>query len=176
MTGLQSSTLTSQATVQASTLLALPFQASTLRASPFQASTVQVSTSQKSRSACDSIGAIMLFFFTALLLSGCAQIRLMTYPPEFTYLDTASVKSTMHEIARSVTQLDELARKSEQSQMPAHYQDKILSRLQNLESLAVAISPGSTAVETGGLATNHLLIDEHIDDFIGQIMRARQLA
>jgi hypothetical protein len=113
-----------------------------------------------------------------LVLSGCAKIRLLTYPPEFTYLDSNTTKGVMHEMAFSLAALDNLVQQAAKDSNSARYQPLILSQLQNIESLATSISSGSA--EKGleadaGRMTNHLLIDEHIDDFIAQIMRAERL-
>lgn len=115
----------------------------------------------------------------AFLASGCAQVRLLTYPAEFTYLDSDSVKGVMHEMAVSLGTLDNLVRQSTQSPEDRDNRPAILAQLQNIESMASSLSASTTDQGAEGQArpvTNHLLIDEHIDDFIGQIMRARLLA
>lgn len=116
---------------------------------------------------------------TALLLSGCTQIRMLTYPPDFSYLDSASVKGTMHEMAISLQHLDDLVVRTSREPDDPGYRDSILAELQTLETLATSISTrsGNAMVDREReTLTNHLLIDEHIDEFIGQIMHARLLA
>jgi hypothetical protein len=57
---------------------------------------------------------------------------------------------------------------------------EILNEMTLLEEFAISISPktsGTSDSEFSELpATNHLLIDQNIDDFIGEIMKARTLA
>lgn len=114
-----------------------------------------------------------------VLLAGCVKIRMLTYPTEFTYLDSGSVKGVMHEMAISLSRIDDLVRRSAGDDDVSRYQDDILTELQSVESLALSLSSSTTDTTTDGDArpvTNHLLIDEHIDEFIGQIMQARLLA
>ncbi len=117
----------------------------------------------------------VLLFFT-LLLNGCAKIRLLTYPAEFTYLDENTTKGVMHDMAISLSTLDQLVQQAADDADADRYQPLILAQLQNIETLATSVSSHSPAKSLEGddrPMTNHLLIDEHIDDFIGQIMKAK---
>ena len=117
----------------------------------------------------------ILLSFT-LLFSGCARIRLLTYPPEFTYLDSDTAKGVMHEMAISLSTLDQLVQQATENSDKVRYRPLILSQLQNIETLATSVSSHSTGRTLEGddrPKTNHLLIDEHIDDFIAQVMKAR---
>lgn len=114
-----------------------------------------------------------------LLLAGCVKIRMLTYPSEFTYLDSGSVKGTMHEMALSLSRIDTLVQQTAGEADTSSYQADILAELQTVEALATSLSSSTTGTSDDGRSrpvTNHLLIDEHIDDFIGQIMHARLLA
>lgn len=114
-----------------------------------------------------------------VLLAGCVKIRMLTYPSEFTYLDSDSVKGVMHEMAISLSRIDTLVRQSNDEPNPSRYQSDILAELQNVEMQATSLSSSTSGTTPDGQArptTNHLLIDEHIDDFIEQIMHARMLA
>ncbi len=120
--------------------------------------------------------ALSILLSFTLLLSGCAQIRLLTYPPEFTYLDSDTAKGVMHEMAINLSTLDELVQQAVSSSDSDRYQPLILAQLQNMESLATSVSSHTTGKTLEGddrLVTNHLLIDEHIDDFMAQIMKAK---
>ncbi len=113
-----------------------------------------------------------------LLLAGCVKIRMLTYPSEFTYLDSGSVKGIMHEMALSLSRIDTLVQQSSDDTNASRYQPDVLAELQKMETLASSLSSSTTGTTVDGKArpvTNHLLIDEHIDDFIGQIMHARLL-
>lgn len=120
--------------------------------------------------------ALSILLFFTLLLTGCAKIRLLTYPSEFTYLDADTTKGVMHEMAISLSALDELVQQAADTPDSDRYQPLILAQLQNIETLATSVSPnagGKTLEGDDRPVTNHLLIDEHIDDFIGQIMKAK---
>lgn len=110
---------------------------------------------------------------TALLVSSCVQVRLLTYPAEFNWLDSTSVKGTMREMATGMRKLDHLI------DQVAGGQEAILNELSTIEAQAISLSSSTTGLSEDGMSrpvTNHLLIDENIDDFIEQIMRARLLA
>lgn len=120
--------------------------------------------------------ALSILLSFTLLLSGCAKIQLLTYPSEFTYLDADTTKGVMHEMAISLSALDELVQQAARNSDSDRYQPLILAQLQNIEALATSVSSHATGKTLEGddrPVTNHLLIDEHIDDFIGQIMKAK---
>lgn len=117
-----------------------------------------------------------------LLLSGCAQIRLLTYPAEFTWIGNAELTSTMQDMAISMGKLTELANEASNSNDASgssQRQDSVLGELDRLEKLAGAFLGSSSKSNTENAtlpATNHLLIDDHIEDFLADITRAKFLA
>jgi hypothetical protein len=125
---------------------------------------------------------LMVVLFGTATLAGCAQIRRVTYPADFVWLDGRQVEGTMHSMANSMQRLQQLA-EHDATEVPTGgttpRQAAVLDELSRLESLAISLS-GSTARQTPAgdpqPTTNHLLIDEHIDDFIEQILHARLLA
>lgn len=122
---------------------------------------------------------IAIALSATLILSGCVQIRLITYPAEFKWLDPSTIQNTMYDLASSMGTLEvlvDLATDSNDTQMN---NDNILAELSKVELLASSLvrstsDPIGDSAETP--VTNHLLIDEHIDEFIDQVMRARFLA
>ena len=125
---------------------------------------------------------VVMAFLCGILLTGCAQIRLLTYPKEFNWLDPNDVKSVMHAMALSMNRLHVLAAPLPTDASPDNsdeLQSSILEELTLLDELAVSVMGGNNDPlidEYSGPTTNHLLIDEHIDEFISQIQRARWLA
>lgn len=108
-----------------------------------------------------------------LLLTSCMQVRLLTYPESFTWIGEEDVQSTMHSMAQSMKNLNTLVR---EEQSPSSHRDDILRELDNLEYVAASLSvsvPLSNSDRSQVPATNHLLIDEHMDDFLEDILRAR---
>lgn len=127
---------------------------------------------------CRRTTLLSISLIVTLLLAGCVKIRMLTYPSEFTYLDSGSVKGIMHEMALSLSRIDTLVQQSSKDTDASRYQPEVLAELQKMETLASSLSSSTTGTTVDGNerpVTNHLLIDEHIDDFIGQIMHARLL-
>jgi len=85
----------------------------------------------------------------------------------------------MHSMYQSMQRLDSLLESENQAldnigQTPN--QNDIINELQRLEIIATSIAPRSNAptdTERDVPVTNHLLIDQHMDDFISEIAQAR---
>jgi hypothetical protein len=86
---------------------------------------------------------------------GCAQIRKATYPRDYVYLERKQLRSKMALFSFYVRQLDEVL--PDYSIANGGQQQRILDLLNNIKDL--------TAELGGGVTTNHLVIDEHIDQF-----------
>lgn len=111
-------------------------------------------------------------------LAGCAEVRLLTYPEEFVYLDRGDVSSIMHRMARSMVRLDELVQSGE---VGAPARRAVMAELDVLESEAQRLNYNTAFSaeerDAGSLpATNHLLFDDYVGDFLEQLDRARLLA
>lgn len=121
--------------------------------------------------------------FLVAVLAGCVQVRLFTYPGEFVWLEDEYVKGTMQEMATRMRNLQRLTEYSVQNISDSNRNlthQEIINELELLEEFAISISPKTSGISVSEFselpATNHLLIDRHIDDFISEIMRARTLA
>jgi len=110
----------------------------------------------------------VLFMVSVLVLSGCAAIRKVTYPPNFTYLEKKTVTSSMHQLAVSIEKLDSVLREIG-SNISASEQERVISQLNTMESIADNLGAGTQT-------TNHLLLDEHIDQFKSDVITARRSA
>lgn len=139
-----------------------------------------VGTKQKLR---NTIRTIVTVGSLVVVLAGCVQIRLLTYPGEFVWLEEEYVKGTMQEMATRMSNLQTLTESpienlNNNNRDLAH--QEIIKELEQLEEFAISISPKTSGISVSEFselpATNHLLIDQHIDDFISEIMRARTLA
>lgn len=106
------------------------------------------------------------------LSAGCAQIRLVTYPASFTWLEGDDVRSSMHVMASSLGLINRLV---ESEDIPGDNREQILGELDTLEATAQSLSAGGPAPDDGASAhtTNHLLIDEHMDDFMESVLLAQ---
>lgn len=119
--------------------------------------------------------SLALLLACTLILAGCVKIRLLTYPAEFIWLETSELEGVMHDMAVSLGKIDQLMTDAENSDTKAGEQAKVLQELDKLDALAGSLSTGASvgANDQPASVTNHPLVDEHIDQLIEQIMRAR---
>lgn len=109
----------------------------------------------------------LLAIVIAASIVGCAQIRKLTYPKDFTYLEKREVDTLMQSMGDSIVRLDQLVAEAETSD--ATQQQKIIGELDVLESIAARLSGGHTQ-------TNRPVISDHIGEFIGDIGEAKMFA
>ena len=98
---------------------------------------------------------VLVALLCAGVVFGCAQIRKATYPNDYVYLERNQLRSKMVLLSFYLRQLDEI--QLEDSDVRGDQQQRILDLLNKIKGL--------TAEFGGGVTTNHLVIDEHIDDF-----------
>ncbi|MFZ9037288.1 MAG: hypothetical protein ACO3DT_04400 [Gammaproteobacteria bacterium] len=98
---------------------------------------------------------MLVALLCAGVVFGCAQIRKATYPNDYVYLERDQLRSKMVLLSFYLRQLDEI--QLEDSDVRGDQQQRILDLLNKIKGL--------TAEFGGGVTTNHLVIDEHIDDF-----------
>lgn len=103
-------------------------------------------------------------------LSGCVQIRQLTYPETFTWIGEEDISSSMQSMARSIARLDSLVLEEKQA---GSNRELILGELENIEYTAAELSIRTPRDNTEFPVTNHLLIDEHMEDFLEDIVRAK---
>ena len=103
----------------------------------------------------------------ALSIIGCAEIRELTYPEGFTYLEKKEVESLMQRMGESMGILNQLVAEAEPSD-PSQ-QQKIIAELNNLEGIAIRLSGDHTQ-------TNQFVISDHIEGFISDIGTAKMFA
>jgi hypothetical protein len=103
---------------------------------------------------------IQLFIIALLgagLMFGCAQIRKVTYPEDYVYLEQKQVSSKMALLSFYMRKIDEtlLEDSTINSEQQARIVDILMSMSDTVDSL-----------ETSGDArTSHLVIDDHIGQF-----------
>jgi hypothetical protein len=96
----------------------------------------------------------------ALLCSGllfsCAQIRKVTYPDDYVYLEQKTITSKMALLSFYMRKIDETLLES-----------YIISSEQQarIENILVSMSETVDSLGTGNVQTSHLVIDDHIDQF-----------
>ncbi len=100
-----------------------------------------------------------------VLVTGCAYVRKVTYPPDFVYLEDRKVVSAMADLNVDMWRIDDIIANSE-SIWP-YQREEIIQLLRHMEDVADRLGAG-TAV------TNHLLIDQNIDLFKDDVRAARK--
>lgn len=103
----------------------------------------------------------------AVSLGGCADIRKLTYPKGFVYLDNAEIESRMRGMGESIERLEKLIISSADSKQADR--ESVLGELKTLEAIA-------RSLEAGDKGTNHPVIDDHINRFIDDIEQAKLFA
>ncbi len=122
---------------------------------------------------------LLLICAIALLATSCAAIRQVTYPTKFVYVEQEEVSSLMHSLASSMHELEKLVNMDDTT---AEKQQKILSELEHIEAETAFLASTADPIEVDDeqnnnfkvLRTNHLLLDEHIDDFRNEIATAKR--
>jgi len=99
---------------------------------------------------------VMFALLAAGLVFGCAQVGKNTYPGDFVYLERKQVKSEMQSLSMNMRQIDELL--LDNSTVSSEQQQRILAILNR-------IYKSTETLGAGNVRTNHLVIDDHIDQF-----------
>jgi len=108
-----------------------------------------------------------------LLLTGCVEIRQFTYPSSFTWIGKEEIETSMRSMANSMSEINRLV--SEEKKHGNNRGD-ILIELDNIEYVAASLSIRTPVGDSNLPATNHLLIDENMDTFLENVLRARMQA
>lgn len=98
-------------------------------------------------------------------LIGCNYVRKVTYPPDFVYLDRKEIVGAMAEFSVDLWRIDDILSHSE-TILP-YQREEIIDLLKHMEDIADKLGAGATQ-------TNHLLIDQHIDQFKDSVWDARR--
>lgn len=106
----------------------------------------------------------LLVTVITLLITGCAEVRKVTYPPSFTYIDRSELRSTMAEFAAKLWDINELLTKPEVSERD---RQQVADLLEEMERRAEKLNPK-------GNSTNHPAIDAHLEEFRSELWEARQ--
>ncbi len=98
---------------------------------------------------------VLIALLCAGVVFGCAQIRKVTYPRDFVYLEQKQLRSKMALLSLHMRRLDEIL--LDDSTVSSDQQRRVVDLLNKINAV--------TAELGGGVTTNHLVIDEHIDQF-----------
>ena len=104
----------------------------------------------------------LIALLCASVVFGCAQIRKVTYPRNFVYLEHKQLRNKMALLSFYLRRLNETM--LEHSIAGSDPQQDILVLLNKIDGLTVELG--------GTVTTNHLVIDDHIDEFKIDVKRA----
>lgn len=109
-----------------------------------------------------ALRAVSVALLCAVLVFGCAQIRKATYPEDFVYLDRKQLRSKMALLSLYMRNLDEIL--LDGSTVSSDQQQNILGLLNKIKTVTDELG--------GSVSTNHLVIDQHIDQFKSDVNAA----
>lgn len=98
-----------------------------------------------------------------IILSSCAQIRKVTYPSDFVYLDDSQVKTSMLRISLAMRNIDNLLLR--EPDISVEKQRRILESLNTIDAITDTLSVAERD-------TNHLLIERYMQEFKQNINNA----
>ena len=125
---------------------------------------MNVSESHMLRSA---LFATAILTATLLSTTGCEQVRKVTYPQDFQYMEDREVKQIMQQMGESMGKLARLV--DENSLSEEDKQKQVIDVLNKLDGYATKLSGGHKQ-------TNQFVIAEHIHGFSGDLVNAKMLA
>ena len=104
-------------------------------------------------------------FIAVVLSAGCTQVEVKPYPPNMVYLDDDNIESAMQRLNTSMWTINDIFDNNEH--ISSYERERIISLLQQMEEEAIQLGAGTQK-------TNHLFIDENIDQFKYDIEAARK--
>ena len=107
-----------------------------------------------------SIQLLVIALLCSGLLFSCAQIRKVTYPQDYVYLEQKQVTNEMVLLSFYMRKIDAILAEDStiSSEQQARIEDILVSMIDSLNSL-----------ETGNVQTSHLVLDDHMDQFKSDI-------
>lgn len=91
-----------------------------------------------------------------VLVTGCAMVRKVTYPPDFVYLDSSEITGSMSRLSADIWRIEDILASSE-TVLP-YEREEIISILGGMKDVADKLGAGTAT-------TNHPFIDQNIDAF-----------
>ena len=104
-------------------------------------------------------------YLTVLIVVGCSEVRLRPYPPDIVYLDDQQIESTMMRLSADIWTINDIFDNNEY--ISGFHRERIIDLLKEMENEAVTLGAGTQK-------TNHLIIDNNIDQFRHDVRAARE--
>jgi len=113
------------------------------------------------------VGSIVTLLLASALVTACTQIRQLTYPRDFVYLDQSLVQTAMLRLSLAIRNVDQIMIQGEP--LSQANQQRVKDLLSTIDEVTDSLGPGNRV-------TNHLLIDSRIDEFKREIRNAIRTA
>ncbi len=107
---------------------------------------------------------LLLAISLSALLMSCAEIRKLTYPKDFVYVEKKDLDNTMVGMYAAFERLNTLLANA--NEVDTQRQQQVIAQLDALEQLA-------RSIRGKGEMTNHLQLDAHMDEFLQSIEDAK---
>lgn len=106
---------------------------------------------------------MVVIFLSTTFVYGCSQIRKITYPLDYVYLEKKEVRNKMALLSFYVGQMDEILVRKES--VNNEDQTRVLE-------LLTLINNTTTVLHSSNRDTNHFVIDEHMNQFKSDVLSA----
>ncbi len=106
---------------------------------------------------------LIIALLSATVVYGCAQIRKVTYPRDFVYLEQKEIDSEMLRLSLYIREMNAIL--GGKDYISSEDQSRIVEVLWLINATTDALGAGS-------VDTNHLVIDDHIDQFKSDVIAA----
>lgn len=107
----------------------------------------------------------LAFMMTLFVSAGCVQVGMRTYPPNMVYLDDQQIGSAMQRLNTRMWTINDIFDSHEY--ISSYNRERIIALLEQIEQEAVQLGAGTQK-------TNHLFIDDNIDQFKYNVEAARK--
>lgn len=111
------------------------------------------------------LAVLAAVYLTALIVWGCSEVRVRPYPPDIVYLDDQQIESTMMRLSADIWTINDIFDNNEH--ISGFNRERIIDLLREMENEAVSLGAGTQK-------TNHLVIDNNIDQFRYDVRAARE--
>lgn len=113
------------------------------------------------------VSSIVTLLLAFALVTACTQVRQLTYPRDFVYLDHSLVQTAMLRLSLAIRKVDQIMIQGEP--LSQANQRRVKDLLSTIDVVTDSLGPGN-------MVTNHLLIDERIDEFKREVRNALRTA
>ncbi len=110
-----------------------------------------------------AVWLLVMMLLCVSQLWACAQVRKLTYPADYIYLEQKDIDSAMVLLSLYIREMDALL--SSNQMLTDWNQRRILELLSLIDSTTDRLGASN-------ITTNHLAIDEHLDDFKSDLFSA----